>query len=713
MIERLEQLKKEVIVKPTGFYTRNTLLARGFRRYTMEEFLDNDNVIARAYAIRSLFLDVPKHIYENDLIAGSVRGLIAESLPEDPVAGEISPSRADKIVKSFGSRGFWAGYDHYAPNYAHFIPRGVPGILEDIRTSMQTHTEKDEQSFLRAAEISMTAFRDMILQYADLAERQGNGDVAATCRAITERAPETFREALQLMWLCHVAFVYEGRYAMAIGRMDQFLYPFYEKDIAAGRLTEEEALALVSCTLYKIREAWYFGGDDVVNVAIGGVKRDGSDAVNDLSYIILEAVRICDIPGPNLSARLHAGAPDKFLDECLKVVGSGLGYPAMMNDEINIPALARHGYSIEDARDYCMVGCIENFIPGKQPPWSDGRYNSPKYIELALNNGACMLNGEQLGPKTGEPDTITSMDQFMKVLEKQMHFGAMNYVTEFRNEGDRLNPKNYQQPFLSCFCDDCIGRAKDINCGGAIYPSVHGACCMGIGTMSDSLAAIEQVVFEEKKLTLTELRDILKANFEGYEEERQMLLDVPKYGNDCDKTDKYAIWFVEYQNGLFEKYHTYDGGDFYTAIASNISNIYAGKEIAATPDGRKAYEPLSDAASPMHGMDHNGPTAVVNSCTKPDYRLVSCGTVLNQKYGPEMFTDPVKRAKLLAMIRTYFKKGGQEIQINSISRDVLIDAMENPDNYRNLVVRVSGFSAYYVLLAREVQEDILKRTEHD
>ena len=700
-MKRLESLRAEVNDRPEGSQNiRNLLKAGGYRGH-----FDDPNVIARAWAFHALLRDIPKALYPHDMIVGSVRGLIAS----DRTEAEIKA--ADALIASYGERTFWTNSDHYAPDYARFLARGIGGTIEDIEASLASHPEKEKQEFLRAAKIAMEAFSDYIASYAAEAEKAGLSAAAAACRAITRGAPRSFREALQLMWFIHTVFYLEGRYAMAIGRMDQFLYPYYEKDIHDGVFTREKALELVECTLYKIREAWYFGGDNVVNIAIGGVTREGKDAINDLSYIILEAVGNCNIPGPNLSARLHKDMPPEFLDACLRVIGTGLGYPALMNDEVNIPALARNGYAIEDARDYCMVGCIENFLPGKQPPWSDGRYNTPKYLELALNNGVCMLTGVRLGPETGKAEEIASMDDFMKALEEQMRFGAADYMMRFRNENERYNPLHYQSPFLSCFAEGCIEKGLDINNGGTPYPSVHGAGCMGIATMADSLAAIEKLVFTEKRFTLAELRDMLKCDFEGYEKERQMMLAVPKYGNDCPETDKYAVWFVEFQHEIFFKYRTRDGGNVYIAIASNVQNISAGREIAATPDGRKAREAVSDAASPMHGMDKKGPTAVINSLTRPDYTLVSCGTVLNQKYSPEMFRNPVQREKLASIIRAYFAGGGQEMQINSVSRDILIDAMDHPENYSGLVVRVSGFSAYYTLLGRDVQEDILKRTE--
>lgn len=711
-MRKLERLKKEVFAPaayPQGI--ADVLYAEGLSAH-----FDDPAPVDRAFGIGRMFEGLEKHVYPNDRIAGSMRGLYAAGIAPEAVR------RAERILTSYGMRHFTTNADHFAPDYEGFLADGVDGTLEKISASRKAH-EKDADAekklnFLRAAEISMAAFSRMIEGYAEAAQNAADAEgadreelleTASVCRKIAHEPPRTFREALQLVWLAHVAFVYEKRYAMAFGRMDQYLYPYYEEDVRAGRITREEARSLIGCALIKIAEA---GRSDVCNIAIGGVKpEDGSCAVNELSYIFLDAVGDCGIPGPNLSARIAGNTPEEFLDACLKLIGTGIGYPALMNDEIKIPALMRNGYDLADCRNYCMVGCIENFIPGKQPPWSDGRYNSPKYIELTLNDGKCMQTGIQQGPQTGAAEEIGSMEELMEKLHLQMKAGAAEYMAIFRNENDRYNRERYAQPFLSCFCRDCIGRAQDINDGGTIYPSVHGAGCMGIGTMADSLAAIEKIVFVEKKASLGELRDALKADFEGYEALHKALLRAPKYGNNDDFVDKYAVWFVEEHARLFDAYRTPDGGHVYTAIASNVSNIPAGLEVAATPDGRKNGEPLSDAASPMHGMDKNGPTAVVLSTSKPDYTKVSCGTVLNQKYSPSMFSDEEKRAKLRALIRVYFDRGGQEMQINSISRDVLIDAMENPKKYGPLVVRVSGFSDYYTRLSAEVQKDILKRTE--
>ena len=635
---------------------------------------------------------------------------------------ERAIQHANEQYNFFGYRGFATNSDHYAPNYRHTLAVGVPGLIAEVDASLEKHKDDaDKVETLQSMKHVLEGFRQMIRNYAKKAaeckqDPAYNADrldfIIENCNAIAEHKPESFAQALQLVWLCHAAFLMEGRYAMALGRLDQYLYPFYKADIDAGRITNDQVIEYLENIFIRLQ-------GDVVNICIGGKNVKGECEVNELSRCILRAVDNCHVPGPNLSFRVTDNTPDEFLDECLKVIGTGLGYPALMNNEVNVAALKRYGYKDEDACDYSMVGCIENFITGKQPPWSDGRFDPPLYFDFLFNHGFSQTRHEKgswisgcIGLDTGDVEDIDSMDEFMARFEKQLDYGITEYCARFNKNNNYINQAYLPQPFLSCFCEDCIGRGLDINNGGAIYPSVHGAALMGIGTTSDSLAAIEKVVFIDKEATLVQLRDALNANFEGYEWLQEKLLAAPKYGNNDDFVDKYAIWFVDFLDSCLAKHRTRDGGWFYGATASNTSNIPAGETINATPDGRKRGEPLSDAASPTYGRDTRGATASINSLCKPDYTKIGCGTVVNQKYSPSMFSDE-KRGKLLALIRTYFKKGGQEIQINSTSRAILMDAMEHPENYKNLVVRVSGFSAFYVTLDKRVQRDILNRTQHE
>ena len=693
-----QELKKE----PAGTYAPYYYRYLGYK-----EKLSASPAIFRANGIHALFTQSRPVVLKNELIAGNLHCLYCE---KEPLTLEYSK----KMTETFGERTFITNKDHYAPDYAHILRAGVPGMIKEIDASCEKYKEDaDRTETLHGMRHALCGFLQMIKNYEEAAE-SAKGSIGYdpdslqfmidNCRALLAGAPQTFAQALQLVWFCHNAFLMEGRYAMALGRMDQYLYPFYEKDLREGTVTDGQVIELLENVFIRLQ-------DDVVNICIGGQNMAGECQVNGLSYCILKAVGNCNVPGPNLSLRYTHNIPEDFLDECLKTIGTGLGYPALMNDEINIAALKKYGYAEEDVYDYCMVGCIENFITGKQPPWSDGRFDTPRYLDYIFFNGVSKTN-RSVGLDTGAVEQIASMEEFMTVFEKQLAAGADEYCGLFFKNNDSVNQSYYPEPFLSCFCQDCIGRGLDINNGGSIYPSVHGAAVMGIATTADSLAAIEKVVFVDKKATLTDIKHALEADFEGYDELRQLLLDAPKYGNNDPFADKYAVWFVDYLAEQFAKYQTRDGGGIYIAAAANTSNIYAGQVINATPDGRKRGEPLSDAASPTYGRDVRGATAVINSISKPDYTKVACGSVVNQKFSPSMFEGD-KLIKLRALIRTYFKKGGQEIQINSTSRQVLLDAMEYPEQYQNLVVRVSGFSAFYVTLEKAVQLDILNRTQQE
>lgn len=672
----------------------------------------------RANAVNSLFSTPKPFIYKKDLIAGCQRSLYAKvDLPHRREAYDLD--------KEFGVRSFLQNFDHYSPDHAHLIKVGIPGILSEIENSLEKYKDVPEKiETLENMKTTMLGFKAFVKNNADSAKELLGSDgydnerlqfIYDNCSFIAENAPETFAQGLQLVWLLHTCFVMEGRLAMALGRMDQYLYDLYACDIENGKLTKEKAVELIENTFIKILEYRnvYDGVeyDDVVNICIGGSDVDGNSEVNELSYCILEAVKNCNIPGPNLSARICENTPDEFLDECLKVIGTGLGYPALMNDEVNKKALLRYGYDEEDVSDYSMVGCIENFITGKQMPWSDGRFDTPRFFEFVFHNGQGEFS-KTAGVKTGNLSEIKTMDDFVERFEKQLSYGAKRYMTRFYCGNQSINEKNFADPFLSCFDSTCIERGLDMHSGGCKYPSAHGVAIMGVGTTADSLAAIEKVVFVDREATLEELRDAIDSNFEGYEDLRNKLLAAPKYGNNDPFVDKYAVWFLDYLASEFDKFKTPDGGGVYVAMAANTANINAGKFISATPDGRKEREPLSDAASPTYGRDVNGATTTVLSITKPDYTKVATGSVINQKFSPSMFSDE-KRSKLLSLVKVYMKKGGQEMQINATSRQTLMDAMEHPEKYGNLVVRVSGFSAFYVTLDKDVQKDILNRTQQE
>lgn len=697
-----ESLHSELNDHPKGEYAPYYYRGLGYRASLKERIS-----MMRAKGIESLFTLPEPRIHPGDRIAGSTDGLYADVCPEI-----LRDTR--QLVDQIGRRSFPTNYDHYSPNYDHVMTVGVPGLLAEIDASLLWYREDpDRTATLSSMRVAMAAFRDMIAAYGRKAEAL-IGDPAYdetrlrairdNCAQLVSGAPETFEQALQLMWLCHTAFLTEGRYAMALGRMDQYLYPFFSADIAAGRLTRDDAIELLENVFIKIH-------DDVVNICVGGCDENGVCQVNDLSACIVTAVQNCNIPGPNLSARITADTPDDFLLLCLDSIGTGLGYPALMNDAVDRAALEKYGYDRKDVANYSMVGCIENFITGMQPPWSDGRFDTPRFFDYVFHRGVSAFN-KSVGIDLGDVEELTTMEQFLDAFAKELDYGVARYCAEFRTKNESIDQKYFCEPFLSCFCYDCIGRGLDINNGGSKYPSVHGAAVMGIGTVADALAAVEKVVYVDHAATLTELGDALAKNFEGYEALHRRLLDAPKYGNNDDFVDKYAVWLLDYLSVQFAEQKTRDGGGFYIAMAANVSNISAGNTIAATPDGRLQGQPLSDAASPTYGRDTRGATVTLNSVAKPDYTKAACGTVVNQKFSPAMFRGE-KRQKMLALVKTYFKHGGQELQMNATSRETLLDAMEHPEKYPTLVVRVSGFSDYFVRLDRSVQLDILNRTQHE
>lgn len=700
--DELEQIK---------WYEKGEFLLSYYYGKSYAEHLADPIPVARAYAYKNMLENTKVHIYENDIIVGALCGAFTEP-----------PPKADREYyefydKSYGRRGWfggpsWHGTDHYASAYERILTMGVGGILEEIESSMKVHeSEPKKIHFLLACRIEMEAFSNLIQRYADAVK---DPFIKQVCQNIVLGVPKTFHEALQLLWFTNIAYRYKGCGCMALGRMDQYLFSIYENDIKNGVITKEEGQILLENLFMKIHETKYtFGGEDVINICIGGVTPDGEDAVNDLSYAILFAVKACQIPGPNLSARINKKNPDKFVIECLKSIGTGLGYPALMCDEVNVEALIRMGYEERDARNFCMVGCIENFIPGMQPPWADGRFNAPKALELLFNRGLDPMNGgKREGPDFGDPRSLVTMGEFMSALEKQLNSYAEKHILIPLTEAAKQNNENFVNPFMSCLTHDCIERGLDIWNGGSKYPSAYGACGMGIGTFADSLAAIEKCVYIDKSVTIDELISAVNSNFKGFERVRDLLLSAPKYGNDDDFVDKYAVWYVEFLTKTFDKFRFIDGGRVYVLMAANISNIYAGEECGALPCGRLSGEPLSDAASPTYGVDINGPTYTLNSLSKPDYTRVAGGSVVNQKFSPSAFEGEENLKRLCALVRVYFAKGGQQVQVNSVSREILQDAMANPEKYKNLVVRVSGFSAYYTQLAKEVQLDILSRTEH-
>ncbi len=547
--------------------------------------------------------------------------------------------------------------------------------------------------------------------------------MAQVCRNVPENAPQTFHEALQYYWFVHLGVITELNPwdSFNPGRLDQHLYPFYKRDIENGILTKDEAIELLQAFWVKFNnhpappkmgvtalESNTYTDFALIN--LGGLKSDGSDAVNELSYIILDVIEEMRILQPSSMVQLSKKNPDRFIKRALHITKTGFGQPSIFNTDTIIQELVRQGKSIEDARNGGASGCIESGAFGVESYILTGYFNLAKILEITLNNGFDPRTGKQIGLKTGNPEDFKSMDDLMEAYKKQE-----NYFADIKIRGnniiERLFAENLPAPFLSIIIDDCIANGIDYNAGGARYNTsyIQG---VGMGSLTDSLAAIEYHVFDKKNLSISEFKKALEANFEGYEDLRhELVYNTPKYGNDDDYADKYLGKIFDIFYDSINGRPTARGGKFRINLLPTTSHVYFGSVIGALPDGRKAGIPLSEGISPVQGADKNGPTAVLKSAAKIDH-IRTGGTLLNQRFAPEFFEDDAAIHKLSALIRSYFRMDGHHIQFNVVDSEVLRDAQKHPENYTDLIVRVAGYSDYFNDLGEDLQNEIIRRTEH-
>ena len=673
------------------------------RAASFQETRGEPMTIRRARALNAVLDGCDLLLTPGELLVGSGIGRFA------PDGDPRALAQAQAELAEIGGRSFLTHADHAAPDYSTLLAQGIGGVRSLARAA-------GDSPFLSSVALALEGLQRHILRWAAAAaDTAAQGDLfadllrgqAELLEHISSAAPRSLWQALQLVVLTHSAYQLDGRYAMAIGRLDQYLLPFYEADIEAGRLCENDAQRLLDHFVAKLVHR-----GDIQNVCVGGMAPTGGDGTNALSFACVEAVRRIGQPGCNLTARIHPGTPPDFLVKCVECIRTGIGFPALVNDEILVPALVAQGYPLEDARDYCFVGCIETFIPGRQAPWADSRFNLLRCVDLALRDGRDGLTGGQAGPHTGHPD---SWSAFYEAFCTQLRTGLSAHVNDLNaiEAGAQEHSDELTSPLLSALMADCIERGRDLCDGGARYPANHGVAGMGIGSTADSLMAVKRYVYEERRFTLAGLVRMLDANFAGYERERHILLkDAPKYGNDDERVDALAAQVSRFFAEELLRRRTPDGGRYWGLMAANVQNLSSGLEVGASPDGRLSQEPLSDAASPSFGRDRHGPTAVARSVSRLPYQLLTGGNVVNMKFMPATLAGPEGANALVSLIRTCFDLGGAQLQFNTTDRATLIDAMEHPDRYPHLVVRVSGFSAYFVSLSRAVQEDILSRTEH-
>jgi pyruvate formate-lyase/glycerol dehydratase family glycyl radical enzyme len=632
---------------------------------------------------------------------------------------------------------FFNGVGHISANYSKVMQGGLTSVIAEAEAAKANFDFADAKQmkslhFLEATILSNKAVIAFANRFADEAERQASCiqkagrkaellEIARICRKVPAQPAETLQEAIQSFWFVHLVIQIESNgHSISPMRFDQYCYPFYaaSKDSLPAEKAQEllDLLWIKFNGQNKVRDEGstmaFAGYPMFMNIIAGGQTREGKDATNELSLIMLQATANTRLYAPSMSVRIHEGTPDVFYQKAAAVSRTGLGNPAFFSDRAIIPALLDRGLSIDDARDYGIIGCVEPQVGGKTEGWHDAAFfNMAKIIELTLNNGYDSNTEKQLGPKTGNVAKFKCFADVMTAYTKQMEY-FVGLMCHADNMVDMAHGEKVPLPFLSALVADCIGRGMSVQEGGATY-NFTGPQGVGVANAGDSLTAIKKLCFDDAAISLVELKEILDKNYEGHEDIRQMMLNrAPKYGNDDDYADEIAVDSANIYCREVNKYRNPRGGVFQPGLYPASANVPLGSVVAATPDGRVKGFPLADGVSPSGGLDVAGPTASVNSVSKLDHVTASNGTLLNQKFHPSAIGGEEGLNNLIAVTETYFKAGGQHIQYNVVDRSKLLEAQQKPEENKDLVVRVAGFSAFFCALDKTIQDDIISRTEH-
>ena len=713
------------------------------------------------------------------------KGKTTSDLAKANMAPEAYSAFVEHAVFTPGNY-FYNGIGHVCVDYPKVLKIGYRGIIAEAEAALSALDVSDPEcisrrAFLEAVIESCEAVIEYARRYASLARTMAASEadpvrraelekIAKNCTRVPEFGATSFWEACQSFWFIQLLLQVESSgHSISPGRFDQYMYPYYKKDMDRGEITLEAAQELLDCIwvklndINKVRDAasadGFAGYGMFQNLIVGGQNIHGMDATNDLSYMCLEAAMHVPLPQPSISIRVWNGSPEPLLLKAAALTRLGTGLPAYYNDEIIIPSIMARGLTLEDARDYCIIGCVEPQKAAKTDGWHDAAFfNMCRPMELAFSNG--MSKGKKIGPDTGEVENMKTFEEFFEAYKTQQAY-MIKLLVNANNAIDAAHAKRCPLPFQSCMVDDCIGRGKSLQEGGAIY-NFTGPQGFGIANNTDGLIAIRQLVFEEKKVTLPELRDALLANFgygiqgaaaekltveiatelarEGieitdsairtiyeevttcssldartvarYREIKRLIEETcPKYGNDIYEVDMFAREVANTYTKEVEKYKNVRGGIFQAGLYPVSANVPLGGTTGATPDGRLAYTPLADGIGPASGRDVKGPTATANSVAKLEQAVASNGTLLNQKFHPTALAGMAGLTKFVALIRSYFDQKGMHVQFNVVTRETLLDAQKHPENYKTLVVRVAGYSALFTTLSRSLQDDIIARTE--
>ena len=679
---------------------------------------------------------------------------------------------------------FYNGVGHVTVKYWEVLEIGFEGIMEKAQKELDGCSGGDgnyarKSHFLEAVILSCKAVIDYAGRYAKLAQemaaqtsdpvrKQELFVIAENCSRVPAKGAQNFYEACQSFWFVQQLLQMESSgHSISPGRFDQYMYPYYKKDMEAGTITREFAQELMDCIWVKLNDlnkcrdaasAEGFAGYSLFqNLIAGGQNKEGEDVTNDLSVMCIQASMHVHLPAPSLSVRVWNGSPHEFLIKAAELTRTGIGLPAYYNDEVIIPALQNRGLSLEDAREYNIIGCVEPQKAGKTEGWHDAAFfNMCRPLELVFSNG--MDKGEMVGIPTGDVTQMKTFDEFFDAYKKQMEY-CISLLVNADNAIDVAHAERCPLPFLSCMIDDCLKEGKSVQEGGAVY-NFTGPQGFGIANMADGLFAIRKLVYEDKKVSMKELKEALAWNYdkgldaqsagdmtemimkamqkagrnvdastaEGllktfmgmkpgeqktqrFKEIHDMIDEVPKFGNDIPEVDYFAREVAYTYSKPLQKYNNPRGGKFQAGLYPVSANVPLGGQTGATPDGRYAHTPVADGVSPSAGKDVKGPTAAATSVSRLDHFIVSNGTLFNQKFHPSALSGREGLEKFVALIRGYFDQKGMHMQFNVVDRQTLLDAQEHPEKYKHLVVRVAGYSALFTTLSRSLQDDIIRRTE--
>lgn len=656
------------------------------------------------------------------------KGKSLEDIVHQRIGDEISEiSKVVKINQTDHAQG------HICPNVKEWLELGPAGVIAKAEKNL-VGANASQQEFYRCVILVMQGVQKFMQRYADLLEEKADSypkytasmrELAKICQNLQNRPVQSFHETLQSTWFLFVVLHMESNASsFSPGRLDQILYPYYQKDLAEKKMDEDQALEMIECLWLKFNEivylrnknsAKYFAGFPIgFNVAVGGQDENGNDASNALSHLLIQAQEDIGLPQPNLSVRLFEHTDQALLTHAVKCVSKGSGMPQFFNDKAIVSPLMDLGISKQDALNYAIVGCVELTTHGNNLGWSDAAmFNMNKVLELTLNHGKCLLTGKQMGPDLGSLSTYASFSDLEAAYQKMMDYFIEKMIPCCEGV-EKAHIDCLPTPFLSAVIDDCMDKGMDVTAGGAHY-NLSGIQMIQVANLADSLAAIKELVYDKKKVDASHLEKALQNNFVGDEVLRQMLLHrVPKYGNDVAWVDELGAKWALYFREQLRKYKNYRNGPYHTGMYTVSAHVPMGQNVGASADGRFAQDPLADGGlSAVYGRDIQGPTAVLKSVSKMDNSCTTNGGLLNMKFLPDFFKTEAGITKFCNFLRAFVDLEVPHIQFNVVSKENLLDAQKHPDQYRSLTVRVAGYTAYFTELAGDLQNEIIARTSYD